>query len=98
MTADGTAEAQKLVFTSNMGDKVLASQDHPLSFVEETDSKLGSTYIPYLEVRDGLKARISRNVYYQLMDLLVEGEGDDRGWLGIWSAGVFFAISESTLD
>lgn len=98
MRVDGGGNSQRLVFTSNMAEEAIAGADHPLSFIEETDSKNGSSFIPYIEIRDGLKARVSRNVYYQLMDLLEEGEGDNKGCLGVWSDGCFFGISESAFE
>lgn len=98
MRVDGVGNSQQLVFTSNMAEEAIAGADHPLSFLEETDSENGSRFIPYIEIRDGLKARVSRNVYYQLMDLLEEGEGDNKGWLGVWSDGCFFGISESAFE
>ena len=42
-------------------------------------------------IRDGLEAKLSRNVYYQLMGLLEEE--NDR--LGIWSENIFFELMES---
>ena len=95
MRVDKGGVSQQLVFTSNMGEEAVAGKEHPLSFIEEKDVDNGSSFIPYIEIRDGLKARVSRNVYYQLMDLLEEGEGDHKGWWGVWSGGCFFGISES---
>ena len=48
--------------------------------------------LPYVMIRDGLEAKLSRNVYYQLMDLLEEE--NDR--LGIWSENIFFELVESS--
>ena len=44
----------------------------------------------YIVVRDSLPALISRSVYYQLADLLVEHQGSH----GVWSAGQFFAFAD----
>jgi len=98
MRVEGSGNSQQLVFTSNMAEEAIAGANHPLSFIEETDSKNGSSFIPYIEIRDGLKARVSRNVYYQLMELLAAGEGDNKGWLGVWSDGCFFGLSESAFE
>jgi len=109
MTVTGSGEDQQLCFTSNMAEKVCADDQHPLTFVaRNTKDKLAGnenmteqdiSYIPYLELHQGLKGRVSRNVYYQLMDLLVPGTGKHAGWYGVWSAGVFFPIAlESALN
>ncbi len=58
------------------------------------DSILGSQVV----IRDTMEARFTRNVYYQLADLLVvepiasttSNTTDD--WFGIWSAGQFFPL------
>jgi hypothetical protein len=43
-------------------------------------------------VRPGLEARISRSVFYQLVDLAFEAEIDGRARLGVGSAGIFFSL------
>jgi hypothetical protein len=47
---------------------------------------------PDLVVRPGLEARISRSVFYQLVDLAFEAEIDGRARLGVGSAGIFFSL------
>ena len=44
---------------------------------------------PYIEVRDGLLAKLSRPVYYQLADYAEVGPD---GRLGVWSYNQFFAL------
>jgi hypothetical protein len=41
-------------------------------------------------IRDGLWAKLNRNTYYQLMNLLIE-DVDSAQWL-IWSAGKAFTV------
>jgi hypothetical protein len=45
-----------------------------------------------VHVRRGLEAKISRPVFYQLVDLAVPGEGDHEGKLVLWSEGAVFAL------
>lgn len=98
MAVEGTGKDQKLVFTTNMAEQAIADDLHPMSFVAELNKDGDASYIPYIEIRNGLKAKISRNVYYQLMDLLTEGKGEHEGWHGVWSGGVFFrVVNESAL-
>ncbi|HKI74432.1 MAG TPA: DUF1285 domain-containing protein [Pseudomonadales bacterium] len=83
----GEGSAQSLQFTTNVGEEVVAGIDHPVRVAIDPDSDEPS---PYVGVRDGLEARISRSVYYQLAELLVEREIDGRIWMGVFSEGEFF--------
>ena len=75
----GTGRAQKLVFRTNLDDVVPAGRDHPIQVT--TDPRSGQPS-PYVEVRDGLRAKICRPVYYELAQLLepaapaARGDGD----------------------
>ena len=86
---EGRGESRNLHFTTDMGEKVLADADHALRIVQS-----GDEWIPYLHVRDGLEARLSRNVYYQLADLLEPRQDPNTGenWLGVWSGGTHFPL------
>jgi uncharacterized protein len=86
MDAEGEGKDQRLRFTTNAGDEVVADGGHRIRV--ETDPATNAP-APYLHVRRGLEARIARSVFYQLADLAVTGED---GALGVWSGGVFFPI------
>lgn len=78
---------QPLLFTTNTGDVV------PLD--DERDWQLRPfgeppRQVPYLEVRAGLYARISRDVFYQLVDWAEDRDGQ----LWIRSAGQSFLLGE----
>ena len=51
---------------------------------------------PYILVRDGLEARLTRSVYYQLVDMAIENETEGQKVLGIWSKETFFPLG--TID
>ena len=89
LRADGEGETQRLVFTTNVGDETMAGPDNPIRV--ETHAETGEP-APYLHVRRGLEARISRNVFYQLADIAVPGKGEYAGQLGVWSEGCFFPL------
>ncbi|MCX4029231.1 DUF1285 domain-containing protein [Endozoicomonas sp. SM1973] len=78
---------QQLVFTTNVGDKVLLGADHPLQvrFVAEQSK-------PYILVRDQLEALINRNVFYELVAKAVVNEIEGNCHLGLWSHGQFFSL------
>ncbi len=74
----GSGGQQSLLFTTNVGDYVLAGPAHPIRVESPaTDPR------PYLHVRDGLEARISRPVYYRLAELC-EATPDERGDTAYW--------------
>jgi hypothetical protein len=89
MRAEGGGHEQRLIFTTNVGDETVANTSNPIRVEtnRETDEPA-----PYIHVRGGMEARISRNVFYQLADMAVPG---DNGVLGVWSEGVFFALGEA---
>jgi hypothetical protein len=84
----GVADQQQLIFTTNMGDVVVAGAAHPLrvSFDPETGEPR-----PYVLVRGRLEARILRAPFLELADW-AELEG---GRLGVWSGGVFFGLDSA---
>ena len=84
----GAPLAPTLVFTTNVGEQVVADTEHPIQ-VEygEPDGEPS----PYIVVRDRLQALISRTVFYQLADWSEERDGV----VGIESSGQFMIMSES---
>lgn len=76
-----------LRFTTQTGDVVVASEEHPI-WVEYH----GEEPSPYIHIRDRLHALIARSVFYQLVEWgHLKQQGDDEV-LGVDSAGVFFVI------
>ena len=55
----------------------------------ELYSRVSQGFRPYVEVRNGLQAKISRPVYYQLAE---HAEKGPDGRLGVWSNKQFFAL------
>ena len=69
----GTPE-QELLFTTNLGELVVASEQRPLT-VTYTNPQDPAEPRPYVEVRDDLPALISRSVFYRLVELGQEVDG-----------------------
>jgi hypothetical protein len=46
-------------------------------------------------VRDGLEARVTRSVYYELAELAEPGPHPGAGGIGVWSEGAFFTLQDS---
>lgn len=82
MTRAGSGKDQRLTFRTNVDDVVTADGAHEIGF--RADPNGGHT--PFVVVRDGLCAQLTRPVYYELTELAVE---TDEG-MGVWSGGVFF--------
>ena len=84
--AKGRGKKQTLQFRTNTDQWVTAGPGHDLRVV--TDRKTGAPS-PYVHVRDGLDARLTRPVFYELVHLAVEGA---KGAHGVWSGGIFYPI------
>lgn len=82
MTRKGEGSDQRLTFTTNVDDEVTAGPAHAIGFHAEPEGGQA----PFVDVRDGLRAQLSRAVYYELADMTVETEAG----LGVWSDGAFF--------
>jgi hypothetical protein len=88
MTVKTGARSQQneICFQTNIDETVLLDKEHPLQLCVAAQSP----YLrPYIEVRDGLLAKLSRPVYYQLADYAEVGPD---GRLGVWSRNQFFAL------
>jgi hypothetical protein len=94
LTVEGEGRRQQLIFRTNLDDIVTAGADHPLR-VETTAS---GEPAPYILVRDDLEARLTRPVFYDLVELgnveLIEN--DSR--FGVWSQGRFFRLGDPGPD
>lgn len=62
---DFTEKPDAVDFLTNMGEIVPVGPEHPLELKE---GKLSSNILPYIEVRNGLYARLGRPVYYNLVN------------------------------
>ena len=82
MEVRGADEAQEIVFATQTDDLVIADAEHPIRMAGGVEVR------PYVEVRAGLEALISRPVYYRLAELAVE---TPDGY-GVWSCREFFFL------
>lgn len=89
MDIHGQGREQVLTFRTNVDDEVMASPEHPIRVEIDPVSEEPS---PYVHVRAGLEALISRAIFYDLVELAVEEDRNGKTQFGIWSAGVFFPI------
>ena len=96
-TTSGTAtpsgrgnEGQALNFRTNVDDWVACGPEHALRF--EPERATGGLK-PYLHVRRGLWAKVTRALLYDLVELGEEREVDGKRMFGVTSAGAFFAMA-----
>lgn len=101
MQVEGAGADTALRFRTNLDDWVTVDADHPLRVHHDPDTGEPS---PYVYVRKGLEARLSRSVYYELVALALEGKGPpppedlSPDVVGIWSQGHFWPIGEAPQD
>ena len=83
-------DSQNLYFRTNMDDVVLAGKYHPLV----TGRNSGPAC--YVTVRDGLQAKLTRSVHYQLAALVIEekvpGSTPAAVRYTVWSNGVAMTV------
>lgn len=88
---DGGAPRQCLAFRTNLDEIVTANAEHPITVHLDPNTREPR---PYVTVRPGLEAKISRAVFYELVALAQPETIDGRELMGVWSEGVFFPIDE----
>lgn len=80
-----------LRFRTNVDDWVSCDAEHRLRFETAPDGGL----MPYLHVRADLWAKVTRALYYDLVDIGEERVVDGRAMFGIASGGEFFAMADA---
>jgi uncharacterized protein len=91
MLKESDGRSQVLRFRTNVDDWVACDAAHRLRFEEAADGGL----TPYLHVRADLWAKVTRAIYYDLVDLGEERMVDGRAMFGIVSSGAFFAMADA---
>ena len=82
-------------FRTNLDEFVICGPENPLRV--NIDPKTQEPN-PYILVRDGLEAKITRSVFYELIDVANERIIDGKRFLGIWSKGIFFQLGQIGSD
>lgn len=87
---EDTPGGRILHFRTNVDDWVACGPDHPLRF--ETEAATGGLK-PYLHVRDDLWAKVTRTLFFDLVQLGEERELAGEQMFGVCSGGMFFAMA-----
>lgn len=80
MQSEGEGEQRSLAFRLNSDDLVVAGPEHAIEVRND---------LPYLHVRNGLWAKLSRSVYYDLAEIALE---ESPKAPRVWSNGIFFEV------
>ncbi|HEY5380155.1 MAG TPA: DUF1285 domain-containing protein [Pseudolabrys sp.] len=84
--------SQTLKFRTNVDDWVTAGRGHALRFEPEATGGLK----PFLHVRRELWAKVTRALFYDLVELGEEREVDGKQLFGVASGGEFFAMADAS--
>jgi len=87
----GQGADQVLRFRTNVDDWVEAGPGHALRFAPAESGGLK----PYLHVRRELWAKVTRALFYDLVELGEEREVDGKAMFGVVSGGEFFAMADA---
>jgi hypothetical protein len=91
MRKEGSEDHRVLRFRTNVDDWVTCDGAHRLRFEEAADGGL----TPYLHVRTDLWAKVTRALYYDLVDMGEERMVDGQPMFGVESAGEFFPMADA---
>jgi uncharacterized protein len=84
VAVDAEIGPDRIIFTTNVGDEVLADAEHPIIIRGDSAEPR-----PYVHVRAGLEALIDRKTFYRLA---AAAEDDAGGRAGVRSEGQFFPL------
>jgi len=90
LNVEESAAGRVLNFRTNVDDWVACGPQHRLRF--ESESGTGGLK-PYLHVRRDLWAKVTRTLFFDLVELGEEREIDGRAMFGVASMGEFFAMA-----
>jgi uncharacterized protein len=79
MQIESSGKSQNLLFRTNLDDHVTAGSGHDIVMDP----------LPAIHVRNGLYARISRAVYYDMVKIAT----DEEGRTGLWSRSTFYPLT-----
>src|ERR1700761_2356595 len=90
LNIEDCAEGRVLHFRTNVDDWVSCGPHHALRF--EPEAGTGGLK-PYLHVRRDLWAKVTRTLFFDLVELGEEREVDGAAMFGVTSQGVFFPMA-----
>jgi len=91
MRKESDSRGPLLRFRTNVDDWVACEPGHGLRFEMAADGGI----TPYLHVRADLWAKVTRAVYYDLVDMGEPRKVDGEAMFGVESGGEFFAMADA---
>jgi hypothetical protein len=91
MLREDDGSGRRLRFRTNVDDWVVCDSAHRLRFQAASNGGL----TPYLHVRADLWAKVTRALYYDLVDMGEERVIDGRAMFGVASSGEFFPMADA---
>ena len=76
---------QEIIFKTNIGEKIILSKKNPLFY-----KKYKKSFIPYINIRKNINAKILRSVYYQLINKFMDKNSKNN--LKVKSKGYQFTL------
>ncbi len=91
----GTGTDQILSVRTNVDEIVTIDKDHAITMMTDPGN---NERLPYVRLREGIDARLSRSVFYELVGLGVEETVDGAHILGVWSSGLLFPLGSTEAE
>ncbi|GGK37396.1 DUF1285 domain-containing protein [Salinarimonas ramus] len=91
MAVEGDGDAREIAFRTNVDDVVKVDAEHPLVFARDAHGGVK----PYLRVRGGLDALVTRALAYDLAELAELRRIDGREVWGVAAGGGFWEMMEA---
>jgi len=91
MNIENDNDVQKIQFRTNLDEIVILDEHHPLWIKIDPDTEEPR---PYIVLEGGFDARLTRSVFYELVDNGVEQSIDREHIYGVWSNHSFFPIGK----
>ena len=85
LAVEAEGRGDDLWFRTNVDDWVMLGPEHPL--------RMSAEGVPYIFIRKGLEARVTRAVYYELVNRMVPS-AETPDVFGIISNGTFFKLGD----
>jgi hypothetical protein len=92
LTQEGSGKDQNLTFRTNIDKTFTLSTSYPLRIEVNPDT---GEPAPYIVLDHGLEAKLSRAVFYQLVNLGIVEMVKQNDMYGVWSADHFFLIGSA---
>ncbi len=92
-TITGRGQDQEILVRTNVDEVVKIAQEHPLTFEIDPEN---NGIKPYIEIRNGLRARLTRTMTYELLDSMDDQIVDGEPMIGIWSEKTFFPLMKKS--